>query len=222
VGKKGSSWAKRAELERCANCDENLFVDNQTLFCDESCQQMARYVRYARSVRKDPKRCIDPDVTEALRIQLAFVLGGGYPERERRLSQAERRLICERDGGHCQICGKPGDQIDHVAGSSNDPSNLQLLCDPCHRTKTMTNFAPAGPKAVAFAHKLRTDRVEPTNPSRPCDDEVSWKIESRRRKAARIDLLWEWVFECNNSTKSDWEGMSWDEVVQEVCAEMMG
>ena len=216
VGKNRPSWAERAELELCANCGEDLYVDNQTLFCDESCQQMARYVRYARNVRKDPKRRNDREVIEALRIQLAFVLGGGYPGRERRLSQAERQLIMERDGGRCQVCGEPGDQIDHVAGSSNDPSNLQVLCDPCHRTKTTANFVPAGPEAIALADKLRTERVEPTKPSRPCDDEVNWQTESRRRKAARIDILWEWVFEWSNSTKADWEGMSWNEIVQEV------
>jgi len=43
-----------------------------------------------------------------------------------------------------------------------------------------------------------------------------------RWEGARIDLLWEWVFEWSNSTKADWDGMSWNEIVQEVCAEMMG
>lgn len=216
------SQAEQVELERCANCDEELSVDNRTLFCDESCQQMARYVRYARSVAKDPKRRGDPKVIEALRIQLAFVLGGGYPERERHLAPAERRMIIERDDGSCQICGEPGDQIDHIAGSSNEPWNLQLLCDPCHREKTTATFVPAGHEAAILANALQTERIEPPKPSRACDDEVHWKTESRRRKAARIDLLWDWVFQESQRNRADWEGMSWDEIVQEVCADMMG
>ncbi len=59
--------------------------------------------------------------------------------------QRLRRLIIARDKGLCQVCRRKGlavegKEIDHITtkanGGSDDPSNLQLLCTPCHRRKT--------------------------------------------------------------------------------------
>lgn len=55
-----------------------------------------------------------------------------------------RRRIALAQGFTCQACGHvwlPGrDQVDHRTpleqGGSNDDSNLQLLCDECHKAKT--------------------------------------------------------------------------------------
>lgn len=50
------------------------------------------------------------------------------------------RLFAEQDG-HCACCGGVSDrlEIDHIMPvklrGNNDPSNLQLLCFPCNRTK---------------------------------------------------------------------------------------
>jgi 5-methylcytosine-specific restriction endonuclease McrA len=184
--------AHNEALTHCANCDEELTVDNQTLFCDATCRQVAHYVRYARGVAKDPKRRRDPEVIEALRIQRAFVLGGGYPEEARRLTAAERRFVIERDGGLCQECGKPGDQIDHIDGSSNDPINLQLLCDPCHRKKTTANFQPASAEQVEYGLRLQHERIDPAAPTRACDDEQ--------------------CLEETGTTRAEWKGMPWSEV----------
>ena len=56
-----------------------------------------------------------------------------------------RREVLHRDGGLCQPCLERGhvtqaDQVDHKVqkadGGSDDPSNLQAICTPCHREKT--------------------------------------------------------------------------------------
>ena len=47
-----------------------------------------------------------------------------------------RQLVVDRDGGCC-VCGREDNlHVHHVVaaadGGSNDPQNLQLLCEQCH------------------------------------------------------------------------------------------
>ena len=56
-----------------------------------------------------------------------------------------RRQVLERDGYACRLrypdlCIGKASEVDHVvqpeAGGTNDPSNLQAVCVPCHRRRT--------------------------------------------------------------------------------------
>lgn len=55
-----------------------------------------------------------------------------------------RSAILERDRHLCQIRGRKctvtATAVDHIIeaadGGTDDPSNLQSVCDPCHRSKT--------------------------------------------------------------------------------------
>jgi 5-methylcytosine-specific restriction protein A len=56
-----------------------------------------------------------------------------------------RVTILDRDCGLCQPCYKVsrvtmGTQVDHIIakahGGTDDPSNLQTICDACHKAKT--------------------------------------------------------------------------------------
>jgi 5-methylcytosine-specific restriction protein A len=55
-----------------------------------------------------------------------------------------RASILERDGYRCQMrgprCTGIATTVDHIRevadGGSDDPSNLQAACEPCHRSKT--------------------------------------------------------------------------------------
>jgi 5-methylcytosine-specific restriction endonuclease McrA len=56
-----------------------------------------------------------------------------------------RRKVIKRDGGRCQhreiehglICGKLGNQVDHIVrGDDHSMSNLQVLCRGHHATKS--------------------------------------------------------------------------------------
>ncbi|MGJ8680505.1 HNH endonuclease [Paraglaciecola sp.] len=67
----------------------------------------------------------------------------GYGWAWRKLS----KLIKERDKGLCQEhkrkgIFKAGSQVDHIKpreqGGNDEHSNLELLCNDCHRTKTAT------------------------------------------------------------------------------------
>lgn len=49
-----------------------------------------------------------------------------------------RAQIMTRDQGRCQHCGAPANQVDHIRrGSDHSLGNLQALCEPCHRAKTI-------------------------------------------------------------------------------------
>ena len=69
----------------------------------------------------------------------------------RSLSTTQRLHLFLRAQGHCQACGwrlSPGTrwEVDHVIplalGGSNRPDNLQVLCAPCHGSKTARRDAP--------------------------------------------------------------------------------
>lgn len=128
------------------------------------------------------------DVQEALRIQLALILGGGYPKSQRYLSQAIRNAVIARDNGQCRKCGEPGSQIDHILGSSSDLSNLQLLCPKCHNEKTTAGFitiTPASHPKEWAKRKLLLARVRAQKTTRLCDssDWVNlWRVIQKARR----------------------------------------
>lgn len=180
-----------AESLTCFNCGRAMVeLRRPYLFCSEFCAEEAGTVRYARAVISDG-RILQPDVAEAVKIRVGMVLGGGYPRGQRSLSPAVREAIFERDGHKCRVCGGLATQIDHinddpelVVRDINDPLNLQALCDPCHRKKTLALFVPAGSEQQVKGEALWA-RIEASVPTRPCDDEQNWKNEWRKIAADR-------------------------------------
>ncbi|MEZ4504712.1 MAG: HNH endonuclease [Thermomicrobiales bacterium] len=54
------------------------------------------------------------------------------------MARASRRLVQERDGYRCTICGSREQlEVHHIVprrlGGSNDPENLVTVCAACHR-----------------------------------------------------------------------------------------
>lgn len=170
--------------DHCANCLEPLPEDVEALFCSTWCAEITKTVRYWRRVFRDG-RIEKPDVHEALRTRNAFLLAGGYRSLGRTLSVSTRAKVRARDSGQCKICGKPGAEIDHIAGNSGDLDNLQLLCADCHRAKTAANLVPASPEHVALLQALFLSRVVPDEPTLLADDEVAWRKLWRGLKSSR-------------------------------------
>ena len=193
----------------CANCDAKLEMENQTLFCGEFCRQVADFVRYSRGVTRDPARAKDPEVIEAIRVRMAIIIGGGYPTGKRHLSPEQRTAIIERDGGKCQECGAPAREIDHIAGSSADPSNLQLLCHECHMIKTKSSFVATNEMQKAWAKNLWDTRIYPQVPMRLSDDTERWGKEWRALKKERADRLWKQVERETGRERSEFKGLKW-------------
>jgi len=57
-----------------------------------------------------------------------------------------RRCVISRSEGQCASChGPPPFDVDHIVpvalGGTDDLSNLQALCKPCHRRKTSSDVA---------------------------------------------------------------------------------
>ena len=69
-----------------------------------------------------------------------------------------RALILQRDMHLCQMClakGRPtpGNQVDHripkTKGGTDDPSNLWVLCGPCHEDKTIRDQGKKPRRAIS-------------------------------------------------------------------------
>jgi hypothetical protein len=199
---------------KCASCGGELDVRVEGLFCSDLCQQTAKFVRYAR--RKLREGTVgDDDITYAIQIRMASLLSGGYPEQERRLAPATRAAVFERDRGRCVRCGKPGAEVDHIHGSSDDLSNLQLLCSTCHREKTEQALTVAPPEQQRAAMELWTGRVESAQPTRLCDDPDKWPAEFRRLKSERRKFLLE-ELSMHGVQRADFPGSSWAEMWDEI------
>jgi hypothetical protein len=176
----------------CQNCDAHLMLQQALhgkLFCSEKCQQTAKAVRYGRATLGDGRYERDPLVREALEQKIAHSLGGGYPEKARKLSPGQREAIFTRDNRRCRLCGAPATEIDHIAGSSPDPENLQALCKPCNMAKARDNFRSATPEEAAEGNAIWA-RIRAPEPIRLCDDEKQWdklwkEIAAEQRKRAR-------------------------------------
>lgn len=172
----------------CVNCGRKN--NDGRLYCNEVCQQEAEIIRYARRARLDG-RINDPDVQEAIKIKIAIVLGGGYGEEARVLSQQQRAEVIARYDGLCAKCREAGNIVDHINGSSDSPENLQLLCAKCHNEKTLSHCEPIAnskeaPRVTAHAARIQK-RIESEEPLKLCDlSEWSavWRtIKARRRKS---------------------------------------
>lgn len=159
--------------DHCANCLSALHEDEKTLWCSTWCNDVNRNVRYWRAVQRDG-RIDKPDIRFQIEMNIAFLLIGGYQALNRRPSAETRRNVIERDNGRCQSCGKPGSDLDHVDGSSDDPSNLQMLCGPCHRAKTAESLRPSDDESRALIFALYRSRVVSDEPQLLAADEGEW------------------------------------------------
>jgi len=168
----------------CANCMGPLPDEEDGLFCSKWCAETASSVRYFRRAHRDC-RIQDPDVRDAVRTRLAFLAVGGYGALGRNLSPQTREAVKERANGLCQKCGQPGVDIDHIAGSSPELDNLQLLCKACHNAKTAENFVPAPIEIRTLIAELTVDRVMPEKPRLLADDDAAWPTTWRGLKTAR-------------------------------------
>lgn len=99
-----------------------------------------------------------------------------------------------RDKGRCHSCGKPGSEVDHIQGASNDPENLQWLCRECHKAKTRLKMVRASDKGVAAIHEPILRRASQHLPRQPSDS-AEWKhrVWVRGVTLVEVDLSTEWL-----------------------------
>lgn len=67
------------------------------------------------------------------------VTSGGNLSRVKPLSPATRKQVIQRDGVCVECSASTPFEVHHIKryidGGSNEPDNLQTLCEPCHRSK---------------------------------------------------------------------------------------
>ena len=190
---------------RCVNC--NIILNRASLYCDELCRQLVQTVRLIRKAEAD-QRIIRPDVQEGIGIRLFMLTGGGYPDKERSLSMETRKIILERDKYICQICGKPADQVDHIAGSSSDAENLRVLCGVCNRAEAFNNKREATEEEAKGIREMFADmalRVAAPQPAFLRDDPERWGKCWRGILGARRILFRELEHEQDNDDDDEFE-----------------
>lgn len=159
--------------DACANCDTALAIDVRGLFCATGCRETAKAIRYARAALRDG-RLDDPEVMRAVDAKFVWARMGGCDTRERRVPLQVLAKVRIRDQGRCVKCGASGEEVDHIAGSSPEPENLQLLCRRCHHAKTMVVRAPEADYVLRAARlPLWNERVLPDGPVR-LRDSAEW------------------------------------------------
>jgi len=178
---------------QCANCDEPL--TSPSVFCGEGCRQQGKLIRYARSTFCNG-RFRELDIQEAIGVRLTMIFLGGYPERARELSSARRAEVFARDGSICRLCGSPGTEIDHIAGSSDNLANLRVVCGQCNKhlaEKALVTVTPESNPALFEQIERVVEaiamRIAAPVPLRLCDDEISWN-GSWQKLRARIRVHW--------------------------------
>ena len=185
----------------CANCDSPKVTLKTPLFCSARCRQAAELVRYVRACRLDGRDQF-PDIKEAIQLRMAMVLGGGYPERERRVAPETRQKVFERANGRCENCGRlldfegvTGDPdalptIQHIHGDSSNVSNLSAFCRRCNVADAQTRFVPVEPGSpqAKLAAELM-GRWSSIVPLRLCDDEQHWSSTWRQAAKSAREVL---------------------------------
>ena len=67
-----------------------------------------------------------------------------------------RLRILARDGNACYLCGKWGNEVDHVIpairGGGEEDSNLATICDDCHKKKSAREARGPSRKRVEEKH----------------------------------------------------------------------
>jgi len=172
----------------CPNCRKSH--QREKIFCGDQCQQEAQAVRHIRNAVADG-RIRAHDQQEGIGHKLIQIVAGGYPS-ERKLSQKLRKQVLERDKRTCQICRNPGDQIDHIDGSANDPSNLRVLCSSCNRGLVLRTMAPTTGEGATWIQGILARlalRIAAPKPLYLCDGDDwarTWPIlRSERRRVLR-------------------------------------
>lgn len=176
----------------CQQCDAELSLEESrkgSMFCGDRCAQVAATIRSARvSTRNGKYHEIDsqgnPSMTRmATDLRIAFVsFGNGYPTKARKLTEQQRIAIFERDDYTCQyidpetgvMCGRIATDIDHISGSSPDPSNLRALCKGCNVGRAIKRLPTLTPEQEAIKASIWAS-INARYPQRPCHDEQRWK-----------------------------------------------
>jgi len=183
----------------CVNCDGTIpWNQKKKIYCGTFCKEQAKDIRW---IRGTIIRGVydDPDVVIARKTRIAHLNAGGYLSLNRRIPIQTRFAVMRKYNHKCATCGKKDvdgtHEVDHIEDSSNSIDNLQLLCIPCHRAKTMANIVsveendPRREEIDIHVKELK-ERVFSPSALKLCDDYGNWPaIETRIRASRKIEFF---------------------------------
>ena len=168
----------------CHNCDGVIPIEASSkgaAFCCDRCSEVATTIRAARASWKngkyhektvDGKDSMTKMVTD---LKIAFVsFGNGYPKKARYLTPEQKQAIMRRDHHTCQMCGRMATDIDHIKGSSSDPSNLRALCKNCNVSRALDSLPVLTPEQETIKASIWA-AIKAKRPARLCYDELRWQ-----------------------------------------------
>jgi hypothetical protein len=96
----------------CPNCGVDV-TSTRTPYCSEHCRETSAFIRQIRNTIKSGA-IFDPVRQAAFGQSLWRIQGGGYPVRQRMVTEKSRAKIIARDGGVCSVCGAPATEVEHI------------------------------------------------------------------------------------------------------------
>lgn len=169
-----TSWPKPtpADPSTCPNCGTPT-AGTRSPYCGTECREIAAFIRQTRANLADGT-LLDPERRAALGQVLWHLLGGGYPRRQRLVSEKDRAKLFAKANNQCQTCGAPATTFDHITTACNRPINLRVACDACTTTK---QFEDAEFTEEPRVRNLLTElsiRIASPRALRVCDDAETW------------------------------------------------
>lgn len=220
---KAATGQKPYNPDLCINCFGPIPSVRQisALMCCDACQQIAEGVRGLRRWVSKPGNVLNMDeIAQRQRFVCCAISKDGYGKRARQVSPDLRDNVFKRAGYRCELCGRPRGNsfesmltIQHMRGSSNDPSDLKAYCRQCNTIEALRFVAPSqlgGYSAeqlkklnivvIKNPDALREPRVErlmreiqlrvlSDTPVIPCDDASAWKHRYGHLQAKRRDHI---------------------------------
>lgn len=141
--------AARARTRTCAGCGQTFKPRRAG---SRSCSRQCRAVAARRLKEKTCLWCgitFHPRKAGALYCNVTcygLSQHSGHPRSGLNFTPKHKRLIAERDGRLCRLCGATDTlDFDHIVaicnGGTNDLSNGQILCEACHVAKSTRDKA---------------------------------------------------------------------------------
>jgi hypothetical protein len=90
------------------------------------------------SIKQQVKKAMEAEGEEVLDVTVKL---SNAKKRSRTITQEVKDRVWNRDGGKCVQCGSNENlEFDHIIpfskGGANTYRNIQLLCEPCNRSKS--------------------------------------------------------------------------------------
>lgn len=157
---------------QCPSCDAPA-TSLSSPYCSDKCKSTAGFIRQLRAAIAS-NNILTAERQIVFGERLWWLLGGGLPIRESRITEGGKRQVTKRSEGKCAFCGEPMAMVENHGSGCNRPFNLRAVCVACSKTKAFgdAEFC-SSPAVVRVLDEIRM-RVHSERPLRPCDDPDHW------------------------------------------------